>query len=205
MGEIISVSVQTSFNILQGDGVTTVFGYTFQLPTGSIGADIFVYIVNAAGTATLITSNYTLNVALSQVTYPNSGSPLPAGQKIAILRIENLVQSLNFITQSGFPALAVMAGFDYLTFISQQLQEQLNRCYQVPIGSTPVQATIQTVIQNVTSSYPQGTYAQLKAQAALAPSVPFIALASDLGAVGEWTLVFYCGDPNVEDAGFVQP
>lgn len=210
----MTVTNPANDNIINGDGVTTVFGYTFQLPAGSVGSDIYVYVIDDLGNVTLLTSNYTLNLQLSQIIYPVTGgiaplvvgvNALPANWKLAIYRLESLTQALNLVTQGPFPAAGIMAALDFLTLITQQLQEQVNRCFKLPVGSVPSVADVTvnsitiatgTLLGSITLA---DTYPNLKANP---PASKTLAWATDIGA---GALVFYSGNPAIGDSGWFGP
>lgn len=215
----MTVANPNSINVISGDGTTTLFSYTFQIPLSSNGSDIYVYVIDNLGNVTRLTSNYTLNLQASQILYPVTGgiSPLavginalPVGWTIAIYRIESLTQALNLITQGPFPAAGIMAAFDYITFVMQQLQEQISRCVTFPVGSTPstssrtvTQITISTANGTILGAITlTGTYANLKA-ASPKPAAYTFAWATDLGTAG--ALVFYSGNALVGDQGWFGP
>lgn len=207
----------TNFNLISGDSVTVQFSYTFQLPTGSAGADIQIYVINPAGVVTPITGlgNYTININTSQVNYPITPgiAPMLPGQvalqpgwKIAIYRIENITQGLNLLTQSVIPSLGVMAALDLLTMICQQLNEVLTRCFQLPIGQTLASdlasAFIAAVQAGILTTPPTGTYAYLKGIAAANPTQWTFGIATDQGKNGENLVFWYCGNTTVGDNGW---
>lgn len=213
----MSVSVQNSFNVLDGDGSNDVFTYTFATPLGSTGTDVLVYVIDDEDNITLLASNYTLDLSAKTVTYPVTAgeSPLeagidklPAGWQIAIYRVEDIVQDLDLTTQGPFPAAAIMAQLDYLTFVCQQQQEQINRCVKYPIGQAPTSTDVNDFIAAVNAIIAtppiEGTYLYCKTIAALAPTTPRMAIVSDAGEVGEFVLYFYSGLTTVGDAGWFQ-
>ena len=59
------ISADPNKVIIAGDGQTTDFdfGSIFDLHAGSTGSDIYVFIVDASGNITHLTSNYTVNTA----------------------------------------------------------------------------------------------------------------------------------------------
>lgn len=214
----MTVTNPANDSVLNGDGVTTVFGYTFQLPAGSTGTDIYVYIIDSSGNVTLLASNYTINLSAAQVTYPVVGgiSPLgvgvnalPAGWSIAIYRIESLVQALNLTTQGPFPAAGLMAALDMLTLITQQIQEQINRCVKYPIGQAPTSTDVTAFIAAVSAIIQppmiSGTYAYVKAIAATAPTTSRFATVTDQNALGTQQLFFYSGTVAAGDGGWFGP
>lgn len=214
----MTVANPSNENIINGDGVTTVFGYTFQLPAGSTGSDIYVYIIDNLGNITLLASNFTVNVTLSQITYPVTGgitplavgvNALPVGWSMAIYRIESLTQALNLATQGPFPAAGIMAALDLLTLIAQQLQEQINRCVKYPIGQIPTTTDVNDFIAAVNAIIAtptiQGTYAYCKAIAALAPTTPRNAIVTDQNDQGTAQMFFYSGNVAAGDGGWFGP
>ncbi len=214
----MTVTDPTNDNVLDGDGISTVFGFTFQVPSASTGTDIYVYIIDDDGAITLLTSNYTINLSAKTVTYPVVGgitplavgvNALPAGWKIAIYRIESLTQAMNLVTQGPFPAAGIMAALDQLTFITQQLQEQINRCVKYPIGEIPTTTDVNDFIAAVNAIIAtppvQGTYAYCKAIAALAPTTPRNAIVTDQNDQGTAQMFFYCGNILAGDGGWFGP
>lgn len=184
------------------------------LPAGSVGAELQVTVIDNLGNRTLLAGNYTVAVNPGNggtVNYPTVGavSPLqpgvnflPAGWSIAIARVVPLAQLLSILTQGIFDGPSFSAAFDYLMMAIQQMQDQLNRCIQYPIGTVPTAAMLNptTLVLTIAPLITNAAYANLKAQAAAAPTVQFWGFATDLGMVGQ--LVFYCGNATVGDAGF---
>lgn len=211
----MSLANQNSFNVFDGDAATTVFNWTFALPVGSTGTEIVVYIIDDEGVITQLASNYSQDLNTNQLTYPvQSGvapldpgvTALPVGWQIAIYRTEPITQGLSLTTQGPFPAASIMGALDYLTMICQQLQEQLNRCVKYPIGQVPTTTDVNDFIAAVNAIIMtppiQGTYAYVKAIAALDPTTPRFAIASDLGVAGEFSLLWYSGLTTVGDTGW---
>lgn len=214
----MTVSNPSNDNIFDGDGSTVLFSFTFQLPSDSTGTDIYVYVIDSAGNITLITSNLTLDLVNKTVTYPVTGgiSPLanginalPAGWQLGVFRIEQLTQALNMTTQGPFPAAGIMAAFDKLTLITQQLQEQINRCVKYPIGELPtttdVNAFIAAVNAIIQPPMTVGTYAYVKSVAALAPTTARMFGVTDQNSNSTTQLYFYSGNVAAGDGGWFGP
>lgn len=112
-------------NIYIGNGATTEFPFTFQ-----IGDDhpeyVIVYITNEDG-ITAETNNFTVNLETKNVTYPKVGEPLAGGKKITIYRKLPLHQPMNLTNQGPFFAENIEGSFDDVTFMIQQLNENLSR------------------------------------------------------------------------------
>jgi hypothetical protein len=96
------------------------------------------------------------------------------------------------------PAKVVEAALDNLTYIVQQLAEQLSRCVMLPIntpdnGTTPVVAPTAGIL--ITH---QDTYANLKLIALANPATQFWGYATD-----QSQLYFYTGNVSIGDVGFI--
>lgn len=195
-----------------GNGLTTVFSFAMALPSGSTGSELQVYVFDSLGNQTLLSGNYSVDVAGATVTYPTVGgvSPLaagvlalPAGWQLVIARVVPMSQLLSILTQGVFDGPSFEAAFDRLTMIVQQLAEQLARCIQYPINIAPTAAMIDpsTLVLTVAPLITNASYANLKAQAVAAPTVQFWGFATDLGSAG--LVVFYCANAAVGDSGFI--
>jgi hypothetical protein len=126
------LTTNQSFVTYQGNGATTVFPYTFIIPSA---ASAVVSITNTAtGVTTILsTSQYTITGIGSgsefsggsgpggNVTYPVTGSPLPAGYTITIQRVVPYQQSTSLTNQGAFYPNVVEACLDILTMQTQQL------------------------------------------------------------------------------------
>jgi hypothetical protein len=214
----LTVTIQTNYSISDGDDSTTVFGFTFAVPTASTGTDIYVYIIDDTGTITLITSNYTLDLSAKTVTYPNTAgitpldpgvAALPSGWQIAIYRVEPLTQVLNLTTQGPFPSAGMMASLDQLEYQIQQIQEQLNRCVKYPIGQAPTTTDVNDFIAAVNAIIAPppiyGSYTYVKSIAALAPTTFRTAFVNDQNSLGAWQFFIYSGNVAAGDGGWFGP
>lgn len=207
----MTLAAAPSFSLGLGNGILTAFGYTFPINTTD-GSDIAVYLLDPSGNSYLLSSNYTINVGSAQINYPTVGSvyplsagvsALPAGWTIVIMRVELLNQLLQLTNNGNFDSVSIMGALDKLMMVCQQLQEQINRCYKTSPGTAPSSTVTPTVAPQ--QPFNSGTYAYLEGLALSNPAVPFLGLATDLAEVGTYTLVFYTGNPNIGDKGFVQP
>ena len=118
----------TSSNNFDGNDVTRVWTYTFQILTTD-GSDIQLYTTDALGVVTAVNASYSIDVANSQVTYPTVDSgldPLATGVTLTILRAEPLTQELDLVNQGSLDAEAVESAFDKLTAITQQIQREVD-------------------------------------------------------------------------------
>lgn len=207
----MTVTNPVNKNIFSGDGITTVFSYTFQLPASSNGSDIYLFVFDNLGVMTPITSNFTLDLNAATITYPVTPgiaplapavAALPANWQIVAMRIESLTQALNMVTQGPFPAAGIMAAFDMLTFICQQLQEQINRAtlvaVNVPGPATPVVAP---TVYPVGLVQVNGTWAQLVTLSVANPTVQFLGFVTSGDMAGQW--FFYTGNVLLGNQGFL--
>jgi hypothetical protein len=126
---VASTTSKASYN---GDGVTV----TFAVP--------FYFLANTDLLATLRAADGTESNP-SVASYTGAGNPAggsitmtaaPAtGTRMVITRAAPLTQSLSLPTNTIFPAASVEQELDKLTMITQELQEQLNRCIKLAITS----------------------------------------------------------------------
>lgn len=126
----MTIETTTIKAVAQGNGATTVWPYTFLIPAA---ADLVLTLVDvASGNPTVIPpASFTAtgfgNEAGGTVTYPLSGSPLAATSYIVIERTLPLKQETDLVNQGGVYPQSIEDALDYLTMVTQQLQDQLNR------------------------------------------------------------------------------
>ncbi len=212
----MSVTITTQKNIFSGDDSTDSFSYTFPIVDA---AEVRLYKKATAangGGISLIASNYTVtpNAAAAgqvlkvggSITYPNSGTKLATGEKLIALRATDQDQEISLVTNGIYDALTLMGALDKLTMQIQDLQEQINRCVKYPLDETPATEDVEDFIAAVSAAilnFSVGTYTDLKATAALAPTTKRFGFATDLGEVG--ALMFYCGNTAYGDTGWFGP
>ena len=113
----------------QGNGTTTSFSFSFPLLNESY---IRVY-KELNGTQTLVNKGeYTVSFTETGGIVTFHKAP-ENGAIVVISRELPLEQDTPYRTSSGFPANRVEENFDELTMITQQLQEQVDRCVKVEI------------------------------------------------------------------------
>lgn len=156
-----TVSTTASSVVYQGNGVTTVWSYSFPIPNAG---DVVIQVTNTTVTPPVVTtltpSQYTITglgtSTGGNVTYPISGSPIAAGYTLAISRIVPLVQTTSLCNQ-GATFCAIESALDYLTYIAQQIQTQITNLtagtivvgYQVPNVSRVTGGSSTTVSSNL--------------------------------------------------------
>lgn len=186
----MSLTASSNKIIYAGDDVTTVFAITFALPSGSTGSDVFLYVIDDEGNVTKLTSNYSVDVNALTVTYPLVGgvaplgvgvNALPNGWQLALVREEPLSQTLQLINQGVLDLPSLEKAYDKLTMICQQLQEQVSRCFKVPINVPydPASPTSNPTVSTLTQAV--GTLAELIAISNASPSVARFGVATDIG------------------------
>lgn len=134
----MSLSNLTSQVTYTGDGVTTVFPFSFNIPdSNSISVYIYdtVLLTSTLLVAGLYTvSGYGLDVG-GTVTYTGSGVPLPSTKRIVIWRTPPYVQALNLNNQSSWLPVTMSTQLDKIVMQIQEVRDQVNLAVQVPIGS----------------------------------------------------------------------
>lgn len=145
------IQTTISKNIYLGDGTTRKFAVTFQYETKNNTKQIDLYTCTYStdsGTTKYnndvqqITTNYdyVIEDGVTYVKYPsdaavNDGaSPMSVGTAIIIMR--NTPQEQ--LSTGPYNSNNVMTQLDKLTMISQDIQEQVNRCYKRPAYSEQV-------------------------------------------------------------------
>lgn len=145
------IQTTTNKNIYLGDGTTRKFAVTFQYETKNNTKQIDLYTCTystESGTTKYnndvqqITTNYdyVIEDGITYVKYPSDAavsdgaSPMPVGTAIIIMR--NTPQEQ--LSAGPYNSNNVMTQLDKLTMISQDIQEQVNRCYKRPKYSEQV-------------------------------------------------------------------
>src|SRR3954471_21730108 len=131
--------------VAQGNAATTSWPFTFIIPTLD---DIVVTLVliSSGDETVLAPSTFTvtgLGVSTGgTVTYPLSGSPLSALYKIVVERFVPDLQETDLVNQGGAYPADIEDALDYVTMITQQLQDQLDRALIFSIADTGSDGTL---------------------------------------------------------------
>ena len=121
-------------NTYGGNGVTTVFPFTFLLNAEDVN-NVVVTLTNEHGQENA-TTDFMLSLNDKVVRYPKSGvQPLPHGWKITIQRQIPYTQTLNLTSQGPFFAEDIEAQLDRQEMQIQQLAEIVERTVRVSISS----------------------------------------------------------------------
>lgn len=121
----MTVQKDVTKNIYVGNGSTRTFPFTFECPAEH-PEYIKVYLMQDDGTA-LATSDYQLDMDARQITYPSSGTALPEGKKLVIMRELPLQQMMNLVNNGPYFAEDIETAFDENVMAMQQIAEKLNR------------------------------------------------------------------------------
>jgi len=140
-----------------GNAVATTFSFSpVVLPNDE--DDLVVTKVSSAGVETTLTrgtgaANYSVALTTAapstgSITYPASGTTyLATGESIVMRRVLDLLQPTDLENLGGYFPDTQEGVFDRLTYLVQQLQEQINRSLKIPVAETGAAAntTIPTV------------------------------------------------------------
>ena len=133
----MTVSSTTTKNSYAGDGSTVAFSYTFKIFDED---DITVVLRNnttGAETVQAISTNYTVsgvgNAGGGTVTFVTAPA---TGNTVVLLRITPLTQLTDYTPNDPFPAESHEDALDKLTFITQELQEEVGRSLKLSQTNT---------------------------------------------------------------------
>lgn len=126
-----------------GNGVTTSFAFSFKV---FVKQDISVVLTDTTtGVATtlVLDSDYSVTVNTNQdtspggtITYPISGSPLPATSTLTIIGNMAYSQGTQLPAGGAYNAQNVEDALDRVTILTQQLLEGFARALTLPVNST---------------------------------------------------------------------
>ena len=133
----MTVSSTTTKNSYAGDGSTVAFSYTFKIFDEDDIAVILRDNATATETVQSITTNYTVsgvgNAGGGTVTFVTA----PATGKTVLLRRESAqTQTTDYTPNDPFPAEAHEDALDKLTFLVQEVQEELDRSIKLSRTNT---------------------------------------------------------------------
>lgn len=131
----MTISTATNRAQWSGNGATTVFSFSFEIELLSQAA---LYYTPLGGSPTLIAQNlYTLSGLGSEtggtITYPLSGSPIPSGSTLTLVRTLSLQQLTDLVNQGNYFPFQVEEAMDYLMMALQQIALQAQFSIQAPI------------------------------------------------------------------------
>jgi hypothetical protein len=128
----MTVSSTTTKDSYSGDGSTTVFAYTFKI----FDDDDITVILRTTATGNETVQTKTTDYSVSGVGDANGGNITfvtapPATQTVVLLRSTAQTQLTDYTPNDPFPAEAHEDALDKLTFIAQEIQEELGRSLKV--------------------------------------------------------------------------
>lgn len=180
------MTINTTINkhILAGDGVNLVFQFQFLV---SVSTHLVVIHTDVDGNDTyfILDSDYTIadvgNPAGGSITLLGSAPTLQ--ETITLVRVVPLKQEVDYENQGGYFPDTLEGSVDQLTMISQQHQEELDRCPSLAVSSTESTSGWMDEI-SAASSYAadaaeSAADAAAYAETAKAPCVPWIVWASN--------------------------
>lgn len=125
-----------------GNGSTTSFSFSFK----TFSADhLLVKKTSSAGVESnlALTTDYTVTLNPDQdaspggsITYPVSGSPLAAGEKLTIIGSLDYEQTTDLLGGGAFNARVIEDTFDRTVIQIQQLEEKATRAMTLPVSAT---------------------------------------------------------------------
>jgi hypothetical protein len=134
----MTITTTTIKNSYSGNGTNDTFAYTFKI---SADADIEVIIRSAAGTETVktLTTHYTVTGAGTasggNVVFTSGNIPT-ATETVVLRRSTTQTQTLDLVENDPFTADSVEGAFDKNLSITQELQEQVDRCIKISRTNT---------------------------------------------------------------------
>lgn len=133
----MTVSSTTTKDSYSGNGSTTVFAYTFKI----FDEDDITVILRDDATGSETTQTLTTNYTLSGVGNTGGGNvtfvTAPAtGKTVVLLRSTARTQATDYTPNDPFPAESHEEALDKLTFIAQELEEELGRAIKVSKTNT---------------------------------------------------------------------
>ena len=133
-----------------GNDSNTSFSFSF---TVFANTDLVVTFTNSSGVESTLTegtgtSNYSVSVSsypgTGSITWPASGSTkLQSNEKITIKRVLPLTQTIDLQNQGGYFPDVQETGFDKSVYLSQQIDEEVDRSIKIPVSSaTSIDSTL---------------------------------------------------------------
>lgn len=129
----MTIATQINKALYAGDGVQTVFPYTFKIFSAS---DMVVIRRAVDGTETnlTLTTHFTVSGVGSDaggnvtLVGTQAASPPAVGEKLLVKRVVPLTQNTDWVDNDPFPAAVIENAMDRAVCIAQQQQEVLDRC-----------------------------------------------------------------------------
>ena len=145
---VSNTTVKLNYN---GNGSNRTFALTFPLLSA---AHLRIVVTDAAGTETEISNNFSLNTALDTLTYPTVDSgldPLPTGSTLTLIRQTPLTQEIDLQSGNALDAAELERGYDKLTYLLQEIKEQVSRCIKYAVAQTDI-TTAEQFLSDITTA-----------------------------------------------------
>ena len=145
---VSNTTVKLNYN---GNGSNRTFALTFPLLSA---AHLRIVVTDAAGTETEINNNFSLNTALDTLTYPTVDSgldPLPTGSTLTLIRQTPLTQEIDLQSGNALDAAELERGYDKLTYLLQEIKEQVSRCIKYAVAQTDI-TTAEQFLSDITTA-----------------------------------------------------
>ncbi len=133
----MTISTLTRTKQYNGDNSTTVFAYDFNIQAES---EIEVYLGTPVGAPTswtkkTLTTHYTLSgvgtAGGGNVTFTSGNTPPTGTGNVFIRRVTAKTQTSDYVENDPFSADTVEGNLDKLTQITQDMQEEIDRCFKL--------------------------------------------------------------------------
>lgn len=137
----MTVETQVKSVTASGNGAATSFSFSPMVINAASELQV-THLVTATGVETVKTLNVDYSVSVTtypgtgSITYPLSGSALPAGQQLVMKRILTLEQTTDLENQGGYFPDTLEQQLDKLVMIDLQQQEELDRAIKRKKGDT---------------------------------------------------------------------
>jgi hypothetical protein len=132
----MSVSSTTTKVSYAGNGSTTVFAYTFKI-FAAADLEVIVRAANGTETTKTLTTHYSVSGAGEEVGGNVTMVTAPAsGETLFLRRNLTLTQGTDYVENDPFPANSHENALDRLTFITQGIQEELDRAIKASKTNT---------------------------------------------------------------------
>ena len=168
-----------------GNGSTTTFACNF--PIDKPGDLQVVYTDALAQDAILDSSQYTAtgfgDPAGVTVTYPISGPPIGASEKLTLLRLVDYDQQTSITNQGGFYPTVIEKALDRIVMQCQQLAEKVGRAITVGVSSSEdPNAAFQSIAINAAIAQEAATQAGSLANSAASSAAAAATSAASIGS-----------------------
>ena len=128
-----------------GNGVTTVFAFTFRVPLAT-HLVVQTYDTVTLALTTIAAADYTVtgigDVGGGSVTYPTSGSPIASTVRIIISRTIPLTQLIDIQNQDGFFPSVIEDQLDLMVMQGQQASDDIGVAIKAPVGDNITDFTL---------------------------------------------------------------